>query len=176
MRVDCRLLENIFDRWNVNVHNGVMYNKHSLRVLTRGVLFLVLSQHPPACLLLLALLLLRFAFVLLPSPCAATATSDSLPRSAGAQDIQRLGVRGGDNEDVRGEVRTYAAGPRRGHYWQRDLLVAYAHLPGPRPFLRNCFPTQLLVLPRFVFMTSRPDLGFLHRSPHHQCPLTSVHA
>jgi hypothetical protein len=44
MRVDCRLLEHIFDRWNVNVHNEVMYSKHCLRVLTRGVLFLVCGQ------------------------------------------------------------------------------------------------------------------------------------
>lgn len=40
MRVDCRLLENVLDRWNVNVHNSVMYHKHCTRVLTRGVLFL----------------------------------------------------------------------------------------------------------------------------------------
>ena len=36
----CRLLENILDRWNVNVHNSVMYHKHTTRVLTRAVLCL----------------------------------------------------------------------------------------------------------------------------------------
>jgi len=43
MRVDCRLLENIVDRWNINVHNTIMYDKHCTRVLTRGVLNLARS-------------------------------------------------------------------------------------------------------------------------------------
>ena len=41
MRVDCRLLENILDRWNVNVHNEIMYVQHCNRVITRGILILV---------------------------------------------------------------------------------------------------------------------------------------
>ena len=40
MRVDCRLLESMMDRWNNNVHNLLMYDKHCLRVQVRGVLFL----------------------------------------------------------------------------------------------------------------------------------------
>ena len=40
MRVDCKLLENIIDLWNVNVHNLLMYEKHCNRVLARGILIL----------------------------------------------------------------------------------------------------------------------------------------